>query len=140
MIKKASLSNVKELFILESSIFSKEDFGLNLSSFYYHIKRNNLFICVKNKKTIGYILWLKRKNYFKLYSICVDSEYREKGIAQKLLDFSYDFLKSDQYILEVKISNTKAIHLYEINNFFIKKILINFYSNNNDGYLMIRKS
>jgi len=139
MIKKAISSDVKELFILESSIFSKEEFGLSLSSFYYHIKRNNLFICVEKKKIVGYILWLKRQKYFRLYSICVDKNYRAQGIAQKLLDFSYKILQSKKYTLEVKITNTKAIQLYVKNNFSINKLLIDYYPNNTDGYLMIRK-
>ena len=138
MIRKAISADAKELFILEYSIFSKDDFGLSLSSFYYHIKRNNLFVFIKGNKIVGYILWLERKKYFRLYSLCVNSNYRGLGIAQQLLEFSFACLAKEYYSLEVKATNLEAIRLYEKNGFTIQKILVNFYPNNVDGYLMIK--
>jgi ribosomal-protein-alanine N-acetyltransferase len=139
MIKDAILANSKELFTLESSIFFKNDFGLSLSSFYYHIKKNKLYIYVDNNKIIGYILWLKRKSYFRLYSICVSEAYRGKGIAQELLSYSFESLQSKKYTLEVKTTNNNAIKIYMKNGFSISKILANYYPNNVDGYLMIKE-
>ncbi|MGB5867679.1 MAG: N-acetyltransferase [Arcobacteraceae bacterium] len=138
MIRAAILKDSKELFTLESSVFLKDDFGLSLSSFYYHIKNNNLFLYEKDKKIIAYILWLKRKNYYRLYSLCVDKNNQGQGIAQKLLNHSLDILPFSKYTLEVKTTNEQAIKLYEKNGFKISKTLQNYYPNNIDGYLMIK--
>lgn len=138
MIRNPILKDSKELFNLESSVFSTNDFGLSLHSFYYHIKHNKLFVYEKNKKIIGYILWLERKKYHRLYSLCVDENYREEGIAQKLLTHSFSVINSSKYILEVKIKNYQAIKLYEKNGFIISQTLENYYPNNIDGYLMIK--
>ncbi len=138
MITQAKFENTKELFSLESSVFSKNDFGLSLGSFYYHIRRNPIFIYKQNGRIIGYILWLKRKNHYRLYSLCINKEFQGIGIATQLLTYSFDTLKIKKFTLEVKITNKNAIKLYEKHNFKIKKVLKNYYPNNCDGYLMYR--
>lgn len=140
MITNALISDAKKLFILENTLFGKDDFPLSLSSFYYHIKQNKIFIYKVNDKIVGYALWLKRKNYFRLYSICIDNNFQGKGYAQKLLEYSLDVIDSPQYTLEVKVTNTKAIKLYEKYDFKIQKTLVGFYPNNIDGYKMIKNS
>lgn len=139
MIQIATLKNAKELFDLESSVFSRDDFPMSLNSFYYHIKNNLLFISLERGKIVGYILWLKRKEYYRLYSLCVDKEVQGKGIAQELLEYSFEKIALKSYSLEVKITNEKAIKLYEKNGFKKVKILKNYYPNGIDGYLMRKK-
>ena len=140
MIEKAISKDVKELSFLENSVFSKDDFALSDASFYYHIKNSYLFVYKKNKKVIGYILFLKRKKFSRLYSLCISKEFQGKGIAQKLLNYSFKTIKSEIYTLEVKSSNKSAIKLYEKNSFKIKKILKEYYSESKNGYLMVRKN
>ncbi|MCD4757829.1 MAG: GNAT family N-acetyltransferase [Arcobacteraceae bacterium] len=140
MISVATKENTKELFNLESSVFSKDDFGLSVGSFYYHIKRNHLFVYKQDNKIVGYILWLKRKNNYRLYSLCIKKEFQGQGIATKLLEYSFKILETKSFTLEVKTINKSAIKLYEKNNFKIKKVLKNYYPNNIDGYLMYRSS
>jgi len=139
MIRDAILKDSKELFNLESSIFLKDDFGLSLNSFYYHIKNNMLFVYEKDKQIIAYILWLKRDKYYRLYSLCVNKNNQGQGIAKELLKYSFGKLAFSKYTLEVKITNTQAINLYEKNGFSISKILKNYYPENIDGYLMTKE-
>jgi ribosomal-protein-alanine N-acetyltransferase len=136
MIKKSKITDVKALFTLENELFSKENFPLSLSSFYYHVKNNHLFIFKKENKIIGYILWLKRKKYYRLYSLGVSQQFRGDGVAQKLLNYSFKELKTTLYTLEVKITNTQAIKLYEKNGFKQSKVLVKYYPDDADGYLM----
>lgn len=139
MITKALVSDTKELYILECSIFSKEEFGLSLASFYYHIK-NDLFVCKLDKKIVGYILWLKRKKYHRLYSLCVLDHFQGKGIASKLLEYSFDNLNFKSFTLEVKNNNFTAINLYKKYGFEIKSVLKSYYPNNTDGFKMVKKN
>jgi len=139
MITQAKIGHAKALLILENQLFTKDDFPMSISSFYYHIKRNSLFIYMQDNKIIGYVLWLKRQKYYRLYSLGVVQEFRTSGVAQSLLNHSFEHLKTPAFTLEVKTTNTNAIKLYEKNGFKIQKRLIGYYPNHCDGYLMKRQ-
>jgi ribosomal-protein-alanine N-acetyltransferase len=136
MIKKATKSDVVKLFALESKIFTKEDFQLSQSSFYYHVKNNIIYVKKEKNKPIGYLLVLPRKKYFRLYSLCVDPDFRGRGVAEELLNHLFKRHKGI-YQLEVKQSNIAAIKLYKKMNFKIVKELKDFYPNEN-GFLFKR--
>lgn len=137
MIKKAKKENLKDLYDLEKKVFQNDPFELTKSAFRYHILKNNLYIFEKDEKIVGYILWLERKDYFRLYSLAVDSSFQGLGIASKLLEYSFEKLKNKNFSLEVKTKNIKAIKLYEKYGFKIKKVLKDYYEDS-DGYLMIK--
>jgi [ribosomal protein S18]-alanine N-acetyltransferase len=111
---------------------------LSKASFGYHLKKNSLYIIEINSEPAGYILWLKRKKYFRLYSLAVSKRFQKQGIAQKLLAYSFEHLKEKSFSLEVKISNEGAIRLYEKFGFRIKRVLSNYYEKE-DGYWMVLK-
>ncbi|MEV9500093.1 GNAT family N-acetyltransferase [Aliarcobacter butzleri] len=137
MIKKAKKENLKDLYYLESRVFQNDSFALTKSAFRYHILKNNLYIFEKDEKIVGYILWLERKNYFRLYSLAIDINFQGLGIASKLLEYSFEKLRNKNFSLEVKTKNIKAIKLYEKYEFKIKKVLKDYYEDS-DGYLMIK--
>lgn len=136
-IEKAKVQDLKSLFELENGVFCNDPFALSRSSLRYHISKNHLYIFKIDEKIVGYILWLERKSYFRLYSLAVDIEFQGLKIASKLLLYSFENLKNKDYSLEVKVENIKALKLYEKFGFKIKKILKNYYENM-DGYLMIK--
>ena len=137
MIKKAKKENLKDLYDLEKKVFQNDPFALTKNAFRYHILKNNLYIFEKDEKIVGYILWLERKNYYRLYSLAVDSSFQGLGIASRLLEYSFEKLRNKNFSLEVKIKNIKAIKLYEKYGFKIKKVLKDYYEDS-DGYLMIK--
>jgi len=137
MIKKAKKENLKFLYDLENKVFTNDPFSLSKESFKYHILKNNLYVFEIDEKIVGYILWLERKNYFRLYSLAIDSDFQALRIASKLLEYSFENLKNKNYSLEVKITNIKAIKLYEKFGFKIKKVLKDYYEDS-DGYLMVK--
>lgn len=139
MIRAASKKDAKALYKIESSVFAKDDFALSLSSFYYHIKQNQLFVYESEGCVVGYILWLKRKDSYRLYSLCVKSESRGEKIGDKLLSYSLNVLQAKRYTLEVKTTNSVAIALYKKYAFTIKKRLIGFYKDG-DAYVMVREA
>ncbi|EFU70307.1 acetyltransferase [Aliarcobacter butzleri JV22] len=121
MIKKAKKENLKDLYDLEKKVFQDDPFALKKSAFRYHILKNNLYIFEKDEKIVGYILWLERKDYFRLYSLAIDINSQGLGIASKLLEYSFEKLRNKNFSLEVKTKNIKAIKLYEKYQFKIKK-------------------
>ncbi len=136
MITRATLDHLSALVALENSLFPKDDFPLSRGSFSYHIKKNDLFVFMHGGEVAGYILWLKRKTYYRLYSLGVSRQFRGRGVAQALLAYSFELLKAHSYTLEVKTTNQSAISLYEKFGFTKQKILKGYYPNNRDGYLM----
>jgi ribosomal-protein-alanine N-acetyltransferase len=140
MIIHAMQEHLNALVALEKRLFSKDDFPLSSGSFYYHIKKNNLFVYIHDNELVAYVLWLKRKKYYRLYSLGVSSECRGIGMAEMLLAYSFEHLKASYYSLEVKTTNQSAISLYEKIGFTKQKVLKGYYPNNDDGYLMRKQN
>ncbi|XPV67680.1 MAG: GNAT family N-acetyltransferase [Halarcobacter sp.] len=134
-ITKAVKSDAKELFDLENKVFKNDCMAIGLSGFYYHINTNFIYKVVIDEKIVAYILWLERKDFFRLYSLAVLVQYRALGIASKLLEYSLENLESKNMQLEVRKSNKKAIKLYEKFGFKIYKNLEAYYGDE-DGVMM----
>jgi ribosomal-protein-alanine N-acetyltransferase len=73
-------------------------------------------------------------------NVCVDEEYRRRGIAGKLIDFLVEEAQSkgvEVFFLEVRQSNTAAIKLYESRGFKNIGVRKNFYERpREDGMVM----
>ena len=139
MIIKANISDLNELYNLECSLFSPQEFRLSKESLRYHLKKNTILIFKDENVIVGYILWLKRKNCYRLYSLGVIQKYRSQGIAKELLEYSFNTLLIEKYTLEVNCKNYKAIVLYEKYGFKIKKVLKDYYGVLGDGYMMVKE-
>ena len=138
MITFAKLEDLKSLCEVESSVFKNDPFALSKSSFKYNLQKIIIYKIVVEDKIAGYILWLKRKRYYRLYSLAIYSDFQGLGLASKLLEYSFENLREKDFSLEVKVSNTKAIKLYEKYDFKIKKNLPHYYEDS-DGFLMYKR-
>jgi ribosomal-protein-alanine N-acetyltransferase len=140
MIEKANFEDLISLYNIEKQVFANDPFALSKKAIKYHILKNRLYKIVFDGKIAGYILWLERKKYFRLYSLAIGSDFQNNGLAKKLLEFSFEKLndKNKDYSLEVKKSNQSAISLYKKFGFEINKVLKNYYEKE-DGYLMLKK-
>jgi ribosomal-protein-alanine N-acetyltransferase len=72
-------------------------------------------------------------------SVAVLEEHRNKGIGKALMLEGINgvmYRKSDEIYLEVRVSNTGAIKMYEKLNFEIKSRLRSYYRDGEDAYLM----
>ena len=140
MIKKANLSDLISLYSIEREVFSNDSFSMSKDSIRYHILKNRLYKIEVDGVIAGYILWLERKKYFRLYSLAVSSDFQNRGLAKKLLEYSFENLSKENkdFSLEVKVLNESAINLYKKYDFEIKKVLKDYYEEC-DGYLMYKK-
>lgn len=134
-IIKATSEHTKLLYEIEAIVFANDAFALSKASIKYHLESNIFFIAYENDIALGYILWLERKSYFRLYSLAILPEHQGKGVASKLLEYSFDNLTCKKFSLEVKQSNTKAISLYKRHGFEIVKNLPQYYKDA-DGFFM----
>jgi len=134
-ISKASKGDIKKLFEIENKVFENDCMAMGLSSFYYHVEKSFFYKIEIKGKIAGYILWLNRKHFHRLYSLAILEEYRNLKLASSLLEFSFKSLKDKSLQLEVRASNEKAIRVYEKYGFKKKKVLKEYYENE-DGLLM----
>ena len=137
MIEIANLSDLNTLFDIENRVFANDSFALSKNSLRYHLSNNIVYKIEQDEKIAGYILWLKRKNYYRLYSLAIDNDFRGLGLASKLLEYSLENLEKEKFSLEVKVSNLDAIRLYKKFGFKVSKILKDYYEDS-DGYLMVK--
>ncbi len=103
-----------------------------------------------NSRIVGYIMCkiefgfsnFKRLGFVKkghVVSIAVNEEHRGRKIGKALMEESISAMmakRCDEAYLEVRVSNTPAIKLYEQLNFVIKSRLRSYYRDGEDAYLM----
>ncbi|WP_428739545.1 N-acetyltransferase family protein [Sulfurimonas sp.] len=136
-IRSASLDDIDAIQAVENNNFTAQDFRLSRASIRYHLKNNLVYVVEVSGEIVGYILWLERKNYFRLYSLAILKSFHSQGLGKALLEYSLNILSDKKLSLEVKFTNKKAISLYEKLGFKKVKTLPSYYPNNVDGILML---
>ena len=137
MIKKLTSNNIdyiEQIFNLEKEIFKSSAF--NKSYLDTLIKGNNSFIYVYliDDKVCGYLMILDSIDVYEILAIAAVEEYRNKGIAQELLDK----IKTKDIFLEVRESNKVAINFYKKNNFKEISIRKNYYSEPTENAIIMK--
>ena len=137
MIRKLTIDDVdyiEQIFNLEKEIFKNSAFNRTyLDSL---IKADNSFIYtyIIDNKVCGYLMVLDSIDVYEILAIATIEEYRNKGIAQKLLDK----IKTKNIFLEVRESNQIAINFYKKNNFKEISIRKNYYSEPTENAIIMK--
>ena len=129
-IRKMELEDLRKVVELEHALFlspwSEEDFS-------HELKENEI---------IGYIgLWFLG-DQCQITTIATDQKYQGQGYASQLMEYTLEKSEALHYQnvnLEVRVSNVKAIALYEKFGFKNVAIRKRYYSNGEDAYLMIKE-
>ena len=100
---------------------------------------NYSFIIIKtNNEILGYIILYDTLDSFDLFEIAVKNDHRNQGLGTKLLKAL--FVKTDKDIfLEVNEINVKALGLYEENGFVRISLRKNYYNDNKNAIIMVKK-
>ena len=137
MIKKLIINDVdyiEQIFSLEKEIFKNSAF--NKSYIETLIKGDNSFIYIYliEDKICGYLMVLDSIDVYEILAIATIEEYRNKGIAQELLDK----IKIKDIFLEVRQSNQVAINFYKKNKFKEISVRKNYYSEPNENAIIMK--
>ena len=137
MIKKLTSNNIdyiEQIFNLEKEIFKSSAFSKSYLNTL--IKGDNSFIYVYliDDKVCGYLMILDSIDVYEILAIATIEEYRNKGIAQELLDK----IKTKDIFLEVRESNKVAINFYKKNNFKEISIRKNYYSEPTENAIIMK--
>ena len=137
MIKKLTsddIDYIEQIFNLEKEIFKNSAFSIDYLKTL--IKNNNSFIYIYliDNQVCGYLMVLDSIDVYEILAIATVEEYRNKGIAQELLDK----IKMKDIFLEVRESNQVAINFYKKNKFNQISIRKNYYSEPNENAIIMK--
>ncbi len=143
MIKKVFIEDLKEIYKIEKSTFKFDSFSKEfLKNLIYS---NCLFLKLiepNNEKIIkGYVILIKDEEYrFNLINFCIRKKDQGKGYGSILLERALEIVKQyteiNNVILNVKITNFKALNLYKKFGFEIVERIEDYYKQNESAYLM----
>lgn len=112
--------------------------------FVYEIEQNEFsktLLIMDNDILVGYLNYWIIFDQATINKVCIKKEYRRQGLACKLMSLALeDIIKNKCIIvtLEVRVSNKNAINLYQKNKFKIVTKKVNYYSDGEDAFFMIR--
>jgi len=90
----------------------------------------------------GFVLVMNNPNgAAHITTVGVAPEHRRRGIARMLIQHVDRSLRSkgvSTVVLEVRISNLAAQNLYTSNGYYVAQRMTSYYSNGEDGYLMMK--
>lgn len=135
LIKRAKITHIHQVHKIEVESFKRP---WSFASFIFEIKNPFSFFYVieKDKKIIGYFILWDMGEEFHLANIAVKKEERGKGYGRMMLDKILEMAKKEnkkRIRLEVRVSNERAIKIYEKFGFKKTRIIKNYYGDE-DGY------
>lgn len=90
---------------------------------------------------VGFVFVAIKDGIAHLTTIGVATEHRQRGLAQKMLEFIEKSLirrQVNMICLEVRVSNLSAQNLYRKLNYTVMQRLSAYYNNGEDGFLMVK--
>jgi ribosomal-protein-alanine N-acetyltransferase len=94
------------------------------------------------ERLIGYVINSRYVDAWHIMNVAVDPDYRRRGIATRLLEHVFESTRDDQrrgYTLEVRVSNDRAISLYEKLGFERQGLRRGYYTDNREDALIMWK-
>ena len=137
MIKKLTSNDInymEQIFNLEKDIFKNSAFSRTYLDTLIKGDNSFIYIYLIDDKVFGYLMILDSIDVYEILAIATVEEYRNKGIAQELLDK----IKTKDIFLEVRESNQVAINFYKKNKFKQISIRKNYYSEPNENAIIMK--
>ena len=137
MIKKLTSNNIdyiEQIFNLEKDIFKNSAFSKESTENLVKADNSFIYAYLIDEKIYGYLIVLDSIDVYEILAIATIEEYRNKGIAQELLDK----IKTKDIFLEVRKSNEKAINFYKKNNFKQISIRKGYYSDPTEDAIIMK--
>ena len=91
-------------------------------------------------RLVGYIVNSRYVDAWHVMNVAVDPERQRRGIATQLLEKLFEVTRDDErrgYTLEVRVSNTDAIALYEKLGFEPRGVRRGYYTDNREDALIM---
>ena len=141
-ILKVSHSDLDKILEIENESFIKP---FKKENFLYELNENpfsRFYKLVIDNEIIGFLLLYVTFDSSSIVQIAIKKDKRNQGFAGFLLQNVEKLLIKEEVnfiTLEVRVSNQKAINLYQKHGFKIVSTRKNYYENHEDAYLMIKE-
>ena len=139
LLRAMAVNDLDQIIVLEHQLFSspwsKEDYLYELSSNPYA-----KYYVLEDDKIIGYVgMWITYETA-QITTIGIAKERQGQGLSKLLMNkVDGETRDCEAITLEVRVSNTRAIRLYESYGFRKEAIRKDYYlDNHEDAYLMTR--
>jgi len=137
MIKKLTINDVdyiEQIFNLEKDIFKNSAFSKESTENLVKADNSFIYTYIIDDKVCGYLMVLDSIDVYEILAIATIEKYRNKGIAQELLDK----IKTKDIFLEVRESNQVAINFYKKNKCKEISVRKNYYSEPNENAIIMK--
>ena len=94
------------------------------------------------EQLVAYLIISRYADAWHVMNVAVHEDYRSRGVATMLLNRLFDLTAGDDrrgYTLEVRVSNTGAIRLYERLGFVARGVRRGYYTDNREDALIMWK-
>jgi ribosomal-protein-alanine N-acetyltransferase len=94
----------------------------------------------EGERLVGYIINSRYVDAWHVMNVAVDPGFQRRGIATQLLERLFELTADDErrgYTLEVRVSNTDAIRLYERLGFEPRGVRRGYYTDNREDALIM---
>lgn len=141
MIRKMVLGDLSDIMIMENQLFSSP---WTYDNYVFELTENpySQYMVLDEQGSKGYLgLWFN-DNALQITTLGVDPMYQDKGYGKELLDYALHFAtenKISTMTLEVRASNTKALHLYEKAGFHKVAVRKQYYTHPDEDALLMLK-
>jgi ribosomal-protein-alanine N-acetyltransferase len=136
-IRSLAYSDLPDVIALERRAFPSP---WSLAMFVLELSKPNS-ICVgaiSNSELAGYLICSRYHTVWHLMNVAVDLDYRRLGVASGLIEHLLEEAGEDErYTLEVRVSNTEAIQMYESFGFRSAGVRRSYYHDNNEDALIM---
>jgi [ribosomal protein S18]-alanine N-acetyltransferase len=93
---------------------------------------------ISSAELAGYLICSRYHTVWHLMNVAVDLDYRRLGVASQLIEHLLEVAGEDErYTLEVRVSNTEAIRMYEAFGFRSAGVRRSYYHDNNEDALIM---
>lgn len=140
LLRAMAINDLDQIIVLEHQLFSspwsKEDYLYELSSNPYA-----KYYVLEDDKIIGYVgMWITYETA-QITTIGIAKERQGQGLSKLLMNkVDGETRDCEAITLEVRVSNTRAIRLYESYGFRKEAIRKDYYlDNHEDAYLMMKE-
>lgn len=138
MIRNAEIHDLEYIVKLESKIFGHTLGFAFLKQELLENEFSKIYVYEINGVIIGYMSYRQIDQSADILNFLIDAPYQNQGIGSKLFEHALLDMKLNHInslVLEVRITNTKAIHFYQKYGAVVITTIPNYYKNE-DGYLM----
>lgn len=142
MIRKAEIQDLEKIVSAEKAIFPKDPWSSK--EYAYEIENNPfsaVYLLENENRVIGLLdLWITFEQA-QISNIGILPQFRKQGMARRLMDFVIQTAKQnscENISLEVRVSNTPAIALYESYGFIRVSTRRHYYEDGEDAWLMVK--